>query len=246
MKLTFLGTSHGIPEKNRFCTCNMLELGEDIYIFDVGAPLSELLVNRDIPCEKVKKLFVTHCHLDHMNGLQMFLSLCKWHFNNSRAEGYLPDQRFVDKVNEPLVTVGQNNSNMHIKVYHYTAGEIYRDENIVVTAIPNKHLEAVGGYSFGFDVSAHGKNILFTGDLTHTMEDFPEIAFSKHYDLIVTECAHAPVEVLKEKLSRVKADVVAVNHIYPQSKMEEIASLDGNYAFKLLVGNDNDEIEIKE
>lgn len=246
MKLTFLGTSHGIPEKNRFCTCNMLELGGDIYIFDAGAPLTELLTNRDIPYEKVRKLFITHCHLDHMNGMEMFLRLCKWHVADSRAEGYLPDKRVTDKINESLQTVGQNNSNMHIKVHTYTEGLIYQDEKLTVTAIPNKHLEATGGYSFGFDVSARGKKILFTGDLTHTMEDFPEVAFSKHYDLIVTECAHASVETLKEQLSRVKADVVAVNHIYPQSKMAEIAALDGKYEFKLLVGNDNDEIEIEE
>ncbi|MBO5007995.1 MAG: ribonuclease Z [Clostridia bacterium] len=246
MKLTFLGTSHGIPEKNRFCTCNMLEIGEDIYIFDVGAPLAELLTNRDVPYEKVKKLFITHCHLDHMNGLEMFLRLCKWHVTDSQAEGYLPDKRVVDKLNEPLQTVGQNNSNMHIKVRHYTEGVVYQDENLMVTAIPNKHLDTVGGYSFGFDVEVSGKHILFTGDLTHTMDDFPEIAFSKHYDLIVTECAHASVETLKEQLSRVKADMVVVNHIYPQSKIKEILALDGEYNFKLLVGNDNDEIKLEE
>jgi len=105
VKLTFLGTSHGIPEKNRFCTCNMLELGGDIYIFDAGAPLTELLTNRDIPYEKVRKLFITHCHLDHMNGMEMFLRLCKWHVADSRAEGYLPDKRVTDKINESLQTV---------------------------------------------------------------------------------------------------------------------------------------------
>ena len=27
MKITFLGTSHGVPSRDRFCSCVMLELG---------------------------------------------------------------------------------------------------------------------------------------------------------------------------------------------------------------------------
>ena len=38
MKLTFLGTSHGVPEKHRKCTSVLLTVQGKHYIFDAGVP----------------------------------------------------------------------------------------------------------------------------------------------------------------------------------------------------------------
>ena len=44
MKLYFLGTSHGVPAGDRFCSCYVLEVGKNLYILDAGAPVSKLLL----------------------------------------------------------------------------------------------------------------------------------------------------------------------------------------------------------
>ena len=62
MRITFLGTSHGIPEKDRFCSCTMIEVGENLYFIDAGAPIVDLIIRSGRKVEAAKALFTTHCH----------------------------------------------------------------------------------------------------------------------------------------------------------------------------------------
>ena len=39
MKITFLGTSHGVPAADRYCYCVMIESGKSVYFIDGGAPM---------------------------------------------------------------------------------------------------------------------------------------------------------------------------------------------------------------
>ena len=78
MKITFLGTSHGVPAGNRFCTCMMLEVGNKVYFIDAGAPLLENMMKRNIPVTDFKAFFNTHAHADHIGYLFPSMSLCDW------------------------------------------------------------------------------------------------------------------------------------------------------------------------
>jgi len=42
MKITFLGTSHGYAEKNRFTSSTLIETAGHSYILDAGAPVEWL------------------------------------------------------------------------------------------------------------------------------------------------------------------------------------------------------------
>ena len=44
MKVTFLGTSDGVPRPGHFCTSTMIEVGSAIYLIDAGAPVIDLLL----------------------------------------------------------------------------------------------------------------------------------------------------------------------------------------------------------
>lgn len=35
MKITFIGSSHGVPEPHRKCSCIMIEIGEQVYFIDM-------------------------------------------------------------------------------------------------------------------------------------------------------------------------------------------------------------------
>ena len=69
MKITFLGTSHGITEKNQFCSSALVSTGGKHYLVDAGAPVLTLLKNHDIPLTDVAGVFITHSHHDHFMGL---------------------------------------------------------------------------------------------------------------------------------------------------------------------------------
>ena len=60
MRITFLGTSHGVPEAHRHCACMMVECGERIYFVDMGMMAMDALRRRGRPIENVKAIFITH------------------------------------------------------------------------------------------------------------------------------------------------------------------------------------------
>ena len=47
MKITFLGTGHGLHEKGRYRTSMMLEVGGSAYLIDAGSPVMHQLINND-------------------------------------------------------------------------------------------------------------------------------------------------------------------------------------------------------
>ena len=75
MKITFLGSSHGVPEANRKCSCIMIEVGENIYFVDMGTPSIDELRKRGKSVDAVKGVFITHMHGDHTDGLIQFVDL---------------------------------------------------------------------------------------------------------------------------------------------------------------------------
>ena len=60
MKITFLGTSHGVPSPTRYCSATLLEVEDRAYLIDAGAPVADLLIRRGVPFEKLRAVFTTH------------------------------------------------------------------------------------------------------------------------------------------------------------------------------------------
>ncbi len=82
-KLTVLGGNGWIPAFNRHTCCYALELGDHLFLFDLGSgacrlgefyPLEKLLSFKEI------NIFLSHYHLDHITGityLPLYLKGCK-------------------------------------------------------------------------------------------------------------------------------------------------------------------------
>ena len=189
MKITFFGSSHGVPEPNRKCSCAFIEAGKGKYFIDMGCDAENELRNRGIPMESINCVYITHMHGDHTNGLIPFLDACNWKFKTAQPKIFLPYdvEKFKDAVNGWLTIHGHKLRD--IEFFEYSAGVVYEDENIKVTAFKTKHIAS----SHAFLVESEGKRVLFSGDLCTTegpSADFPVSVLEKPLDLAICEAAH--------------------------------------------------------
>lgn len=234
MKITFLGTSHGVAEKNRFLSSTLITVGDNNYIIDTGAPIMTLLQNYDVKFDSIKGMFITHTHFDHTVGFIDFfaeLNIFDW-FHKLNIPMLVPDERLFNNMFRFLVDcpefefpvktlhykekpIFSENFEGPIKLSKYSEGVIFDDGIIKVTAIPNKHRDN----SYSFYIEAEGKKFVFSGDLWHDMPDYPKVITDREDDLdfLVLEAAHTdfskPETVELVRKSKVKK--IFINHRGP-------------------------------
>ncbi len=242
MKITFLGTSHGIAEAHAFCSSAVLTVGEKHYMIDAGAPIMTLLQNHHMAFGDLQGIFITHSHSDHMIGLVDFTVQMEGfpHFKGVRIPVYVPDACRYEKLNRFLFNSdGLLDHRLRYRVYE--PGVIFDDGVVRVTAIVNEHTSC----SRSFLVEAEGKRVLFTGDLKHDIPDYPAVATEQELDLIVMEGAHTrlnkPEVMEKLKASRTKAMIV--QHRYDRYNTDEMVEEFRRFAaekFTVTCAHDND------
>ncbi len=249
MKVTFLGSGHGVPSAERYCSCIMIESGEDIYFLDAGAPIMEELLRLGKDINKVRSVFITHCHTDHTLGMIGMISLANWYYKNSAMDVYVPEQPLIDVIKEFFKCNHNYPVNEdRLRFHAYESDFSYEDENISLSVIPTRHLEAKNAPSYAFVVTCKhtGKSLLLTGDLSQklALDDFPAIAAEKEIDAVVSEMAHFGTNEIKPYLEKCRAKAVYFNHVFPLAKFDDIEAANGAYPFPLYVVKDRDVIEL--
>jgi len=68
-KLHFLGTGCMVPTKERNHLSIALEFDGNIFLFDCGEATQNQIKNMKLPIGKIKKIFISHWHGDHVLGL---------------------------------------------------------------------------------------------------------------------------------------------------------------------------------
>lgn len=247
MKLTFLGSSHGVPSAVRYCSSAVLEVGEAAYVIDAGAPVADQLLRRGIPFTHLRAVFTTHVHSDHTGGLPEFLSLSNWYYKKASFDVFLTEQRLADAL---LAVVGAMDSAIdtdRLRLRLVTPGVFYEDENIRVTAVPTRHMDngARPTYSFVIDALQEHKRLVMTGDMHNgDAADFPQIAKDEPSDCIVCEMAHFPPEVIMPIVAACPTKRAIFNHVfckYDQSMAAiRAAGSDPAYPFPVRAAEDGD------
>ena len=219
MKITFIGSSHGVPEGDRRCACTMIEVEDRRYFIDMGTQVIEDVRRRHIPEESIKGVFITHMHGDHTNGLVSFVDLISWYFKTCYPRIILPEKMAIEVLKAWLM-VNHNHLREDIEFQVTQEGMIYNDGVLKVTAFKTKHIDP----SYAYLVEAEGKRVLFTGDLKGPQIDFPLAALKDPVDLVIAEAAHfSPVEYLpimkEQEIGR-----WIINHYQPR-KVPEVWTL---------------------
>ena len=247
MKITFLGTSHGVPGADRYCSSAMVEIGEAVYLIDGGAPTCDLLIRCGISYDRIKAVFTTHIHGDHTLGMLGMLSLSNWYFKTSSYDVYMPTEEGIGAFKEIIRVTDSPLDETRIRMKVTAPGCFYDDGVLKVTAVPTRHMENSGSPTYSLILDAEGKRVVFTGDLHHgDAADFPVPAKEEPSDLIICEMAHFGHEVILPIVTACPTGKVLFNHVWYhyEESMAAIRAADGQYPMPVLAVEDGDIFEI--
>lgn len=212
MKITFLGTSHGLPEPDRYCSATLIEAGGRRYLIDAGAPVADLLLRHGVAYESINDIFITHTHGDHVNGLIELIDLMTWYYKDADPTIHIPEEKMRQALEGWLDLLHGGNIPRHLRYELEAPGKFFDDGVLSVTAIPTAHL---GGErpAYSFMLESEGKRVILTGDMTPTLADFPVSAFETETELIVCEGAHSRLAEHIDLLSGCKTKLFGVVHV---------------------------------
>lgn len=206
MKFVTLGTSHGDPTRDRFNSSTLLELQDGGGIlFDAGAPVNALLIRHGFdPFARLKHVFITHVHEDHIGGLPgLIKSFVRYPEPGQKLVIHMPEEEAIDAVRNFMKATHRMYPAGMLEFDLLRPGAEYREGDYLVRAFPTRHLERenLNLPSYGFTITKGESRVVFTGDLKADFSDFPVQEFMGPAGCI-TECTHFPweraVEVLRE------------------------------------------------
>lgn len=241
MKITFLGTSHGDPTTDRYNASLLIESGDAGYLFDCGSPATASLVRRGFDFGRLRAVFISHMHLDHCADLPNLLKHLVKHKLEARA--YLPDPAAVSPVDSLLRLAYPVPSGVKVPYHIIEPGPFFADGNVSVTAVPTDH--GRGRFpSFSFVIEADGKKILYTGDLSASLDDFP-VRAAEEADLVICELTHALPEVTESKLRPLALKRVVFTHIGPRYEKGGVLTLPQGLPFAVSAASDGDVLRLE-
>ena len=87
MRITFLGTSDGYPEKERYCSCTVVTVGGKHYVIDAGVSLVSAMLKNDLDPASAAGVFITHMHGENSKSSSMAYTSFSSGFSASSASG---------------------------------------------------------------------------------------------------------------------------------------------------------------
>ena len=146
MRITFLGTSAGVPTRSRNVSCVALRLPQraEVWLFDCGEGTQHQLLRSDLNISQVTRIFITHMHGDHMLGLMGLLATCGMTAHTRGIDVYGP-RPLADYVRE-VSRRTQFQTNYPLEVHEVNEGLLFEDDEYAVTCAPLKHRLPAFGY----------------------------------------------------------------------------------------------------
>lgn len=146
MRITFLGTSAGVPTRARNVSCVALKLPQrgEVWLFDCGEGTQHQLLRSDLNMSQVSRIFITHMHGDHVLGLMGLLATCGMTAHARGIDIYGP-RPIADYVREVSLRT-QFQTNYPLEIHEVRDGLIFEDEEYTVNCALLKHRLPAFGY----------------------------------------------------------------------------------------------------
>ncbi len=179
-KITFLGTAASVSSRARDNTSLLFSADKKYVLIDCPGSIVHKLEKIGIDFRALKKVVITHPHIDHYYGL----------FHLIHAQSYL-NKHITIYARRPTIRILKKLvSDMKLKKSHYpriTFDEVtfrrpfLRRHKITLRAIPNNHTEG----SFGIQFSSGAKKVLYSCD---TALSDSIISAAKRCDYLIHDC----------------------------------------------------------
>nr|WP_263313218.1 ribonuclease Z [Mammaliicoccus sp. Marseille-Q6498] len=152
MELTFLGTSAGLPTKERntqSIAFNCLPHENQIWLFDVGEATQHRILHSGIKLGKVSHIFITHLHGDHIFGLPGLLTSRSFQGGKDKPLTIIGPKGIAQYIHTAL-EISQSNLNYQITVNEFNTETELNVDGFHIRALPLKH----GILSVGYRITA--------------------------------------------------------------------------------------------
>jgi ribonuclease BN (tRNA processing enzyme) len=177
-RLIMLGTAGGPSPKARSAApAQAIVVGDRLYIVDCGDGVARQIALAGLPITALRAVFITHQHSDHNAGYGP-LFLLAWASNLATpVDTYGPpplvemtaklldayrfdiELRMKDEGRPPLAPL--------VRPHEITtAGEVFRDDRVRVTAALNEHVPIEHSFAYRFDTA--DRSIVFSGDTRYS------------------------------------------------------------------------------
>jgi ribonuclease Z len=139
MQVTFLGTSAGVPTRQRNVSAVALRLPEraEVWLFDCGEGTQQQVLRSDLKLSQIARIFITHMHGDHFFGLPGLLATCGMAAQVERMDVYGPTE--LEGFVQESFRLSDGRFGYPLGIHAVTEGLVYEDEEFVVTARRLKH-----------------------------------------------------------------------------------------------------------
>lgn len=146
MQIVFLGTSSGVPTRARNVSSVALWLVQrgEVWLFDCGEGTQHQLLRSNIKIGRIRRIFITHMHGDHVFGLMGLLASIGLAGNPDRIDIYGPPQ--LENYLQSSARYSHTHLSYPIRIHKHKPGVIYEDEDYVVSCDRLDHRVPAFGY----------------------------------------------------------------------------------------------------
>jgi ribonuclease Z len=264
-RVVLLGTGTPNPEPARMGPASAVISGDRVYIVDCGPGVVRRAAEASIRMGQLTRLFVTHLHSDHTAGYPDLILTPAVTGRAQPFEAYGPPglramtghilQAWKEDLAIRLHGLEPSVAQAYVVHAHdVKPGEIYRDEQVRVTAFAVTH--GSWKHAYGYRFQAADKVIVFSGDTTYNEE---LIRQAKGCDILVHEVYsqkgfekrtpewqryHAAFHTSAVDVGRLAALVqpkkLVLNHLLPMGETPEevIAEVRQHFQGEVIYGKD--------
>lgn len=215
MRITLLGTGGPELSVDRLGSATLIEAGGELLLFDAGRGVMQRLYECGVKLNSVTKVFFTHLHSDHIEGLPN-LWITPWfllgrkarmHFWGPEGTSSMLDgmRQFLGRDVIVRAEEGAPASDLDYHIVEFSGRtEIYRSNGVVVTAVPVDHKD--GNPAYGFLIDYAGRRIILSGDCTFS----EDLANAGPADVVVHNVFAPSAELLaRDPFKRTVAEKLA-------------------------------------
>ncbi|BDC83458.1 ribonuclease Z [Aeromonas caviae] len=275
-RVSLLGTGTPVPQISRGGYSTLVEAGNQKLVFDFGRNSATRLWQLHIPIGRVNAFFLTHFHSDHTNGLAD-LWLTGW-LQPAYGQRHVPMELYGPKGTDALASglqqayttdiatrvkdEGTPLDGVKINSHEVTAGVVYDQDGVKVTAFDNDHGVNIKP-SFGYRIDYYGHSVVLSGDTRYSPQVVKE---AKGADLLVhcvsmTSAARmkanpgyqaiaghlASPEQAARVMNEAKPALTVFSHIGLNGQLgvkDLVQSLRARYSGPFVIGNDLMQIDL--